>query len=480
MAPIDRAGTWSASAAAQDARRRSHGRIMTVASGAPNDTATHPAMGAHSLLAVTASCWSLLLGMALLAMGNGLQGPLLGLRAVLEGFPTPVTGVVMSCYFVGLVAGSVVAPPLLARVGHVRVFAALAALASAAALWAAVLVDPINWAAVRFIIGFCYAGIYVVAESWLNDRSTNAVRGQLLAVYVVIVLIGMGLGPLFLNAADPAGFILFMLVSVLISVAVLPMLLTAGPAPRFDAAEKMGLARLNRDAPLGVAGCAVTGLSNGAFIGMGVVYAQLEGFSVAQSSLFITAAIWGGVCLQWPIGYLSDRFERRWILAIVTFTAGVCAAAVVPVANVSVWGVIALAALFGGLSFPLYSLSLAHANDRLAPSQMVAASSALVLVTALGAVLGPFMVGVLISSVSPATFFWFLAAAHLGLGMFAVYRIGRAPSVEEHSRAVYLSRTSAVATAAALESAREHAVEGPLASEGGAEDAGPIQEGAKA
>ncbi|NIR27926.1 MAG: MFS transporter [Gammaproteobacteria bacterium] len=454
--------------------------MAVTASDAAHTTIAPPTTGAHSLLSLMGSCWSLLLGMALLAMGNGLQGPLLGLRAVLEGFSTPVTGVVMSCYFLGLVAGSLLTPPLLSRVGHVRVFAALAALASAAVLWAAVLVDPINWAAVRLVIGFCYAGLYVVAESWLNDRSSNAVRGQLLAVYVVIMLIGMGVGPLFLNVADPAGFILFMLVSVLVSVAVLPMLLTAGPAPRFDIAEKMSLPRLYREAPLGVVGCAVTGLSNGAFIGMGVVYAQLEGFSVAQSSLFITAAIWGGVCLQWPIGYLSDSYERRWVLAAVTCAAGLCAVGAVPVANVSVWAVIALAALFGGLSFPGYSLSLAHANDRLAPSQMVAASSALVLVTALGAVLGPFMVGVLISFVSPSMFFWFLAAFHLALAVFAVYRIGRRPGVEAHSRPVYLSRTSAIATAAALESAREHANEGSPASVVGGEALDPTQEGANA
>jgi MFS family permease len=418
------------------------------------------AVAARPLLSLVGSCWALLLGMALLSTGNGLQGPLLALRAVLEGFSTPVTGAIMSCYFLGFLAGSVLAPRLVARVGHVRVFAALASLASAAILWAVVVVSPLNWAAMRFVIGFGYAGIYVVAESWLNDRSSNAVRGQMLSVYVVIMLLGMGFGPLLLNLADPAGFVLFMAVSVLVSLAMLPMLLGAQSAPPFDVAERIGLRELYRDAPVGVMGCVVTGVSNAAFLGMAVVYAQTQAFSVMQSALLVSAAIWGGMLTQWPVGYLSDRYERRRVLGAVTVAAGLCAAATVPLAERSPWGGIGLMVLFGGLSFPMYSLSLAHANDRLAPSQMVAASSALVLVTGLGAALGPFTAAVAMSLAGPWALFWFLAAVHLALGLFAAYRILRRTDSGEQVRHVHVPRTSAVAAAAGLESARDPGLDG--------------------
>ncbi len=411
----------------------------------------------NPMVAAVAACWALLLGMALVMLGNGLQASLLGVRAMLEGFPTTATGFVMSGYFAGFAAGSTLAPKLVARVGHIRVFAALASLASIVALLHVVFLTPVSWTAMRLATGFCYAGIYVVAESWLNDRVTNELRGQLLSVYMVVGLAGMAAGPLLLNAADPGGFLLFVAVSILVSLALIPILLTASPAPRFDTTAKVSLRQLYRISPLGVLGCVATGLSNGALVGMGAVYAENAGLSLAQISFFMSAAILGGVALQWPIGHLSDRFDRRRVMIVVTLAAALAAGAAVAVAGHSVWGLLALVGLFGALSFPLYSLSLAHTNDHLTPEQMVGASSSLVLVTGAGATLGPIGAALAMSFLGTAGFFWFLALVHVALGGFALYRMARRAGMppEEQGPHVYVPRTSPVAVAIALESAQD-------------------------
>ncbi len=214
--------------------------------------------------------WALFLGIAMIMLGNGLQGSLLGLRATVEGFATATTGFVMSAYYVGFLLGSSLTPKLVKRVGHIRVFTALASMASAAVLLHAVFTTPAAWTAMRIVTGFSYAGLYVVAESWLNDRATNETRGQLLSVYMVIMVGGMGSGQLLLNVADPAGFELFILVSVLVSAALVPIALTAFAAPDFAAPSHVGVKQLYEISPLGVFGAFGTGIAHGAAFGMGV------------------------------------------------------------------------------------------------------------------------------------------------------------------------------------------------------------------
>jgi len=415
------------------------------------------------MLAVLATTWALFFAMALVMLGNGLQGSLLGLRATIEGFPTAVTGIVMSGYFAGFATGSYLTPKLVARVGHIRVFAALASLASIVALLHVILVTPATWTTMRLATGFCYAGIYVVAESWLNDRVTNDLRGQLLSVYLIVGLAGMATGPLLLNLADPGSFELFLLVSVLVSLALIPILLTANPAPAFETATAISVRQLYRLSPLGVTGATVTGLSNGTVVGMGAVYAERLGLSLAEISFFMSALMVGGVALQWPIGRLSDRFDRRIILTAVTLLAALVALAATAVAGHSFWVLLLLIGLFGGLSFPLYSLSLAHTNDRLEPSQMVGASSGLVLLTGAGATLGPVSAAAAMTAIGNAGFFWFLAAVHAALGVFALFRMTRrgAGSLEHRAPYVTLASASPVATAMAQESALEGMAEEP-------------------
>ena len=375
------------------------------------------------LLSAVAGTWPLLFGMALLMLGNGLQASLLGIRASLEGFSMPVTGLVMSGYFAGFLAGCTLATRLVARVGHIRVFAALASLASVAIVIHALIVDPATWGAMRLVTGFCYAGLYVVAESWLNERSGNQMRGRLLSVYMLIVMFGMGGGQLLLNLADPRGIELFILVSILTSLALIPILVTVTHAPGFDAAAPVGLRQLYRISPLGVVGCVFVGLGNGALIGMGAVYAQAVALSVGETSYFMGAAIFGGLLFQWPIGRLSDRFDRRRVLTAVAVLAALFAVAAVPLSKASLTGLLALMVALGGLHLPLYSLCLAHANDYLEPRQMVAASSGLILTTGLGATFGPALAAGAMALWGADGFFWFLAAVHAGIGVFALHRM---------------------------------------------------------
>ncbi len=378
------------------------------------------------MLAAIASCWALLLGMGLLMLGNGLQGSLLGLRASMEGFHTATTGLVMTGYFVGFLVGSYLVPGMVRRVGHIRVFAALASITVLAhAVW----IEPVGWTLVRLVTGFAYAGLYIVAESWLNDKSTNRTRGQLLSVYMVIQLGGMGLGQLLLNLADPAGFALFILISVLVSFALLPILLTVAPAPSFEAPVNVGLVALYRISPLGVIGSLGTGAAHGSFFAMGAVFARDAGLSVSEISIFMALALFGGVALQWPVGRLSDRFDRRRVITAVTLAAATAAFGAITLAEVWQFGLFVAALAFGGLSLPLYSLCLAHTNDHLEPAQMVAASSSLVLVVGLGACLGPFTAALAMSLFGPSGFFWWLGAVHAAIGGFAIWRMAQVPAV---------------------------------------------------
>ena len=251
-------------------------------------------------LAVGAT-WVLLLGLTLLNLGDGLQATLLGVRASLEKFPTTATGILMSAFYVGFLVGSILTPGLVAKVGHVRVFGALASLASAAILIHALFVSPWTWSALRLISGFCFAGLYIVAESWLNERATNETRGQLLSIYMLVSYGGLALGQLLLNLADPTGHVLFVLVSVLISLALVPLLLSAGQAPDFTSTATLRLRDLYRLSPLGVIGTAAAGMSAAILFSMGPVYGEAIGLSVRDISFLMTAAVVGCVVLQWPI-----------------------------------------------------------------------------------------------------------------------------------------------------------------------------------
>jgi len=411
-----------------------------------------------SVYALIGGAWALFLGIALMMLGNGLQGTLLGLRATIEHFGTSTTGVVMAGYYLGFLGGSTLVPRFLARVGHIRVYAALASLASAAVLLHAVFVDPIAWFLFRIVTGISYAGLYVVVESWINDRATNRTRGTLLSIYMVISIGGMAASQLLLNVADPRGYDLFILSSVLVSVALVPIALSATRAPDFEAPERLGPHAIYKISPLGVMGCLLTGVAYGGFFGMGAVYASAIGMSVAQVSYFMAMMLIGATLLQWPIGALSDRFDRRRVITVVTFAAAGFALLAIPASRFSNTALLMVIFLLGGTSMPLYSLTLAHTNDFLKPHQMVAASSSLVMVQGIGLSFGPLIAAGLMDLIGPSGMLVGVAGGHAAIGLFALYRMTQRaarPLDEQRSYTVTPPRTTPVAVAAALRDNRD-------------------------
>ncbi len=393
------------------------------------------------------SCWALFVGIGLMMLGNGLQGTLLGLRASLEGFSNTTIGMVMTGYFLGFAFGSVLVPKMLSNVGHVRVFAALVSLASASVLLHPVFLEPVPWMAMRLLTGFAYAGMYVVAESWINDIATNKTRGQLLSVYMVVVMGGLTLGQLLLNLGDPESFELFVLISVLVSAAMIPILLTAGRTPDFTAPDPIGMKRLYKASPLGVVGIFATGMVQGSVFGMGAVFAYKNGFSVQQISFLLTGITLGAMLLQWPIGKLSDIFDRRNVIIVTSILSTIIA---ILAANWSQgsWPVfLGLMFLYGGISMPLYTLFIAHTNDFLEPNQMVGASASLVLASGLGAALGPVSCAALMDLLGPMGFLVFLASVHGAITLFGLYRMTvrvALPLEDQRRYGVMALRTSSI------------------------------------
>lgn len=403
-------------------------------------TAVHPTRDAIR------SAWGLFAAVLFLMLGNGLLGTLLGIRAELEGFATAVTGVIMASYYLGFLVGSQYAPVALVQVGHVRVFAALASLASSATLVHIVFVSPGTWAVMRFIVGFCMAGLYVVAESWINDRATNATRGRLLSVYMVVMMGGIAAGQLLLDLSDPGSFELFVFASVLVSLAVVPISLSARPTPIIEALPKVRRREFWKIAPLGLIGGLGAGVAHGALLGMGPVYAASVGMSVSRIGIFMGLAFVGAVFFQIPIGTWSDKVPReRAVLAVTVVAAATSAIAVTVDANSVV--LLAMMFVFGGLSFPLYSVSLSYINDVTPEGQTVAASSVYLFHSGLGAIAGPLFAAWLITAFGPVGYWWSLTIAHGAIGVYAFYRslVGRdLPTRLQKAYAPYPARASAM------------------------------------
>lgn len=385
-----------------------------------------PSIDRSALLAA----WGLFAALTLLMLGNGLVGVLIGVRSEMEGFDTAVTGLVMAAYFAGFMVGSRVTPRIMARVGHIRVFAGLSSLVAVTALTHALLVSPISWILLRVTFGFAMAGLYVVVESWLNDLVSNENRGQVMAAYMVVSMGGLGLGQLFVGFADPIGPTLFIVAGALMTLAVAPISLSINDAPYFELPPKAKFRSLWEAAPLGVITAVGAGIANSALIAMASVYAVQAGVPATRTGLFVAAAAIGSVTLQWPIGHMSDRVGRRASILLVTFGALIVGAVATGLEPTG-WPLIGCMFLLGGLSYPMYSLALSHVVDVLASGQAVTGSVAVVFLTGVGAVFGPLFVSVAMSSVGPDGFFWTIAIVHLVIGVYGTYRVARAPDIEE-------------------------------------------------
>jgi MFS family permease len=405
-----------------------------------------------------AATWPLLLGMGILMLGAGLQSTLLGVRATIEAFPTTVTGIIMSCYYVGYLAGTRLAPQLLRRVGPVRVFATLAALASVAVLVHGSWVEPVPWALMRLLSGVCFAGIYVVAESWLNHRASSTNRGRLLAIYMLVLYVGLGGAQFLLVLSSPQSTEPFMLVSALISAAMVPIVASAQEVARPPVPQRVRFRDLYRNSPVGVVTVAVSGMISSIFFSMGPVYERLSGFGTRGVAEFMAVSILAAVLTQYPVGRLSDHTDRRTVIASMCLIAAVAAAAIEILATLPRIAFLVLAALFSGAALTLYSLSVSHVNDKLDSSQMVAASSKLLLINGTSAAFGPVIAGGLMARFGTHAYFGVLGVLAGALTLFDLWRKLRREPVPESRKGPFIN-TRELVTAAGLEPAPVAGVE---------------------
>lgn len=377
------------------------------------------------MVTILTKTWALFFGFAIICLAHGLQGTLLGVRAITEGFSFISTGFIVAGYYVGYLAGSILIPILLQRVGHIRVFAALASLASIAILLHTILLDPFSWFFIRIITGISLSGIYVIMESWLNDKSTNETRGKILSIYMIVTFSFVGLGQFLLNLSDPVKVDLFILVSILLSFALLPILLSITEAPKFDNPKRLALNELFVISPLGFVGSFFIGLAHGVIFGYGAVYAITKGLSTFEISIFMVIVSTFGAIFQWPVGFLSDRIDRRTILISVTLIASVLSIFILIFSYLSLVVFFIILAFYAGMSLPMHSLAVAHTNDYLQPDQIVAASSSINILVGIGAILGPITVSLFMKVIGPDGFFVYLFIVHLLLGLFGLYRMGK-------------------------------------------------------
>ena len=397
----------------------------------------------------------LLVSVGLLLAGGGLAATMLGARAGLEGFKPSVIGIVLAGYYAGYVGGSLFAPRAIDRVGHVRVFAGLAALASGALLLHAVFIEPITWFLLRAIVGLCISALYVVCETWLNGVATNRSRGGLLSTYMVVVSGALLAGQVLYALVGPMGYKPFILASILVSFAVVPVSLAKFPSPALPEPDPISTARVLKIAPLAVLGAAISGFVGAAMLTAGVVFAATAGFNRFATGAFVGAALAGGVALQLPLGSWSDRVDRRIVIATTAAVAAVVAvvAAQVPVDRRLV--LIALTTVAGGSAFPLYSLSVAHLNDYLDEALTVAAGARMVLINGAGAIAGPILGSMAIDLASPSSLFLLLAGAYLVVGGYALFRMSRRSAAEEAERATFSPATVGVGPTTAMVSETE-------------------------
>jgi MFS family permease len=375
----------------------------------------------RALIPVTA----LLVSVSALLMGNGLLGVLIPLRAHLEAMSALAIGLIGSAYFMGLTLGCFAGPFVVKRVGHIRAFTALAALAAVTALLHALIVAPAAWFILRLATGLCLAGLTMIIESWLNERSTNETRGRVLAVYTMLNLSVVTVGQQLVNLAETAGFALFSAVSILMSLAVVPVALSTATAPPPIHKTRLRLALLFRTSPVAAAGSFGVGLANGAFWALGPLYALARGLELSGVAIFMSMAVLGGALLQWPLGWLSDRTDRRRIVLGLAFGASAVGLPLALLPGLPAAWLWSLAGLYGCFAIPIYAISTAHANDHARGQDAVEVSGGLLLLYSIGASCGPTLAAFVLGLVGHVYLFVYTAAVHLLLAGFTLYRIGR-------------------------------------------------------
>lgn len=416
------------------------------------------------MIQVFASAWALLLGIMLLQVGNGMQSTLLGIRGDLADFSTFHMSIVMSGYFVGFLGGSKLAPEMIRRVGHVRVFAALGSMVSAVLILYPTFVDPVAWTFGRIVLGFCLSGVYVTAESWLNNAVSNENRGKALSMYLIMQMIGIISAQGLLTLGDPSGFILFIVPSVLVSISFAPILLSVSPTPAFQASKTMKMKELFHSSPLGFVGVFLLGAVFAAQFGMAAVFGTQTGLSVGQISTFVATFYIGAILFQYPIGWISDHMDRRLLIGIVA-GVGTCGGIVGFFAGDSFEILLVAAVLIGGTTNPLYGLLIAHANDFLDKEEMASAAGTMVFANGLGAIAGPVITGWIMGVAGPRGFFLYMLILTAAIAAYAAYRMTQRPAVSVEDASAY-APVSAGSTAVAMEAAQEWSIDSAVDEDG--------------
>lgn len=380
---------------------------------------------------------SLLTSITLIGICVGMTSTLLSLRATIEEFGTLVTGVIMSAYFIGFLFGTTRAPKDIRRVGYIRAFGGLAALAAFTILIQAIWVDPIVWFVMRFLTGFAISAIFVIVESWLNTMADNKNRGTLLSVYLVLIYGGLVAGQLVLGVTDPAGFVAFAIVALLINVALIPILISVTVEPTTHDTKSVPIKTLIKLVPLGVANAFIMQACYAMFYGIGPVYAITLGLSVPEISLFMAAFILGGMISQAPIGLLSDRLDRRLMIAICAGSGALMALILSQLSSDQIGWIYLFVGLLGAAILPLYSLGMAHTNDYLEKDQMVGATSSIIKIGGVGSIIGAPAVAALMQFGETTYFFYLLTLLTLMVCGYSLYRIGQRKRAEGQTHSAF-------------------------------------------
>ncbi len=366
---------------------------------------------------------ALLISVAILMTGSGLQGTLLPLRASLESFPTLSIGVIGAGYFLGFTIGCLKGGELVKKVGHVRVFLAMTALGSAAPLVHGLVISPVAWVLLRLLSGFCFAVLYLVIESWLNERSSNENRGLVFSTYVMITLTVLAVGQMMTLLYAPQGLELFLIASVLVSLGAIPVALSTAVTPEQPTQIEVDLRRLFEISPAGLVGCLVTGIANGAFWSLAPVFTAGVSTDTRLAAWFMSATVVGGAMAQWPLGYVSDKLGRRKTLIGTAAAAAIIATVIIfRHADLGFASINLLGAAWGFFAFPMYAIAVAHANDNAEPTDYVMVSSGLLLAYGAGAVIGPFAASGVITLTGPYGLFLMTGVVHLLLAGYVFER----------------------------------------------------------
>lgn len=395
----------------------------------------------------------LFVSFAMLMLGTGLQNTLIGLRATAEGFSSTATGLIMASFYLGYLLSALYAGRYIAQVGHIRVFAAASALCSITILLHGMLINPWVWIAIRFITGFCLSGLYIICESWLNAQSANHQRGQALAAYIIVIYVSQSLGQLFFTLTGPESLLLFLIASIAISLASIPLLLTRIHTPPIvEGQSTMNIVKLYRRSPMGTVGIFAASFSGGTLGSLMPVYAAKSGFGEQYAGYLVIALNLGCILLMSPVGKLSDTFDRRLIIMLTAAASATVALATILLP--ATFGILLLCiVLLGGCSLPLGSLCSAYINDWLQTDEIVSAAGTIMLVAGLGSVCGPLVAGGLMDWFGPKAFFYITFAVMSLFAAFALYRMTQraTPTSTDNTQAVAMNALTPVSLMQAYE-----------------------------